>query len=42
MLEPGEEVGVEDLFGAVEGVTGEPYELGAAEAEGADVVELIF
>ena len=41
VLEPGEEVGVEDLLGAVEGVAGEPDELAAAEAEGADVVHLI-
>ena len=41
VLEPVEEVGLEDLFGAVEGVTGKPDELGTAQAQSANVVELI-
>ena len=41
MLEPVQEVGVEDLLSAVEGVAGEPDELAAAEAEGADVLQLV-
>ena len=41
VLEPVEEGGLEDAAGAVEGVAGEPDELGLAEAELGDVVHLL-
>ena len=41
VFEPVEERGLEDMAHAVEGVAGEPDELGAMEAEAAHVIELI-
>ncbi len=41
VLEPVEEGGLEDAAGAVEGVAGEPDELGLAEAQAADVLHLL-
>jgi hypothetical protein len=41
VLEPVEELGGEDVADSVEGIAGEPDELGPAEAEGADVVHLV-
>ena len=40
VFEPGEEGGLEDLARAVEGVAGEPDQLGAAEAQAAQVLHL--